>query len=100
MVMSLLQCYAVKITQKRFFIEVEGIAKLKKQLDDITDNKEMASLLASSLRASMKEVKKQAVENISSFSPGKTALHRTYKGRLVSRGFARRSIRVITKKAR
>lgn len=79
---------------------LEGVAELTRKLRELGDPKEQAAALRAAVRTPMAAVKKAAEQNITRLSPGKTALHRTYKGRLVSFGFARRSIRMITKMSR
>lgn len=74
---------------------LEGVAELSEKLRQLASPKEQAATLRASVRKPMKAVMGQAQLNISRLSPGKAALHKTYKGRLVSRGFALRSIRMI-----
>lgn len=76
---------------------IEGTAELTKKLKALASPKEQANALRSSVRTPMNAVKKKAQVNIRKISPGKRALHRTYKGRLVSAGFALRNIRMIVK---
>lgn len=76
---------------------VDGLKELEAKLDELASPKEQAATLRASVRDPMKAVKVKAEANITSFSPGETELHRTYKGRLVTMGFAGRSIRLIVK---
>lgn len=76
---------------------VEGTKELTEKLRELASPKEQAATLRAAVREPMKNVMQQAVANISRFSPGKRPLHRTYKGRLVSAGFAMRSVRMIVK---
>src|SRR5690606_28668844 len=48
----------------------------------------------------MKDVMRVARSNISRISPGKQKIHRTYKSRLVTAGFASRNLRMITRMSR
>lgn len=59
------------------------------------DLPEWKSAMRAAVRNPMRKVQKRAAGNIARLSPGKTPLHRTYRGRLVSRGFAARSLRVV-----
>lgn len=74
---------------------LEGYAELHKQLATLASPKEQASALRASVRNPMRAVMKRAKVAIGKISPGKRQLHRTYKGRLVSAGFASRNLRVI-----
>jgi len=80
-------------------VEWEGLAELEKKLKELADPKKQAAVLRAAVREPMKQVMERAKANITAvgISPGERALHKTYKGRLVSRGFALRSIRMITK---
>ncbi len=80
--------------------ELEGVAELSAKLRTLADPKQQAATLRASVRTPMKKVERQARVNIARISPGKTEVHRTYKGRLVSAGFASRSLRTITKMSR
>lgn len=77
--------------------DLEGYAELTKQLKMLADPKQQTAALKESVRKPMNDVKKAAQANIAAISPGKTELHRTYKGRLVSAGFAARSLKVVVK---
>lgn len=77
--------------------DLEGYAELSKQLSALADPKQQASALRESVRKPMNQVKKAAQASIAQISPGKTDIHRTYKGRLVGAGFASRSLRVVVK---
>jgi HK97 gp10 family phage protein len=78
----------------------EGIAELEKKLRELGDPKQQANTLRAAVRGPMREVMAQARVNISQVSPGDRGLHKTYRGRLVSRGFAARNIKMITKMSR
>lgn len=75
---------------------IEGLADLTRKLNELASPKEQASTLKLAVRTPMKKVFGRARFNLSKISPGKRKLHRTYKGRLVSTGFAMRSLRTIT----
>lgn len=75
--------------------EVLGTRDAIEKLRALASPKEQAAALRASVREPMKEVMKVAQANIARISPGKRELHRTYKGRLVSAGFAARNIRLI-----
>lgn len=72
---------------------LEGVAALDKQLAELGDKKATASVLRSGVGSSMRKVAKAAKAKV----PEGKEPHRTYKGRLVAPGFARRSIRVVTR---
>ena len=76
---------------------VDGVKELEQKLNELASPKEQAATLKAAVREPMKQVKTRAEANITAFSPGERELHRTYKGRLVSAGFAGRSIRLIVK---
>lgn len=76
----------------RFEGSSEAIAKFAA----LTDRREQRTVLKASVREPMKDVMKKALINISRFSPGAKAMHKTYRGRLVAAGFAARSVRMIT----
>jgi HK97 gp10 family phage protein len=80
--------------------ELQGVAELSAKLRALADPKQQAATLRAAVRTPMKKVEKRARGNIARISPGKTELHHTYKGRLVSAGFASRSLRTITKMSR
>lgn len=70
---------------------LEGVAALTKQLDalgKLDDGK--------ALRAAVREAAKPAVEKAKALIPEGVDAHRTYKGRLVAPGFAKRNIRAVT----
>lgn len=77
--------------------QVEGIAELSKKLEELASPKQQAATLRASVREPMKIVMDKALGLLSKISPGKTPLHRTYLGRLVSAGFASRSVRMIVR---
>lgn len=56
--------------------------------------------MRAAVRGPGNKVKNRAKGNITKFSPGETPLHRTYTGRIVSQGFAGRSVRMIVKLSR
>lgn len=74
---------------------LEGYAELTKKLRLLSTPKEYISTLRASVRTPMKSVMKQSQVAIGKISPGKRQLHKTYKGRLVSAGFASRNLRLI-----
>jgi len=76
---------------------VEGTKELTAKLRELASPKEQAATLRAAVRTPMRAVMSRAQANISSISPGKRQLHRTYKGRLVSAGFAARNLRMIVK---
>lgn len=78
-------------------IEVTGTAELVAKLRELASEKEQRAALVEAIRKPMKEVLARAQSNISVVSPGKTPLHRTYKGRLVSSGFASRGVQMRVK---
>jgi len=79
---------------------VEGTRELTKKLRELASPKEQAATLRAAVREPMKDVMRVARSNISRISPGKRQIHRTYKGRLVTAGFASRNLRMITKMSR
>lgn len=76
-------------------MSLEGFAELDRQLAELG-----AAVTGSALRAAVRAggnvVKKDAQARI----PVGTEMHKTYKGRLVAPGFAKRSVRVVTKMSR
>lgn len=77
--------------------KIQGVEGLSAKLRELASPKEQAAALRASVRVPMKGVMKRAQANIVRISPGLRALHRTYKGRLVSAGFAARSIRMAVR---
>lgn len=75
---------------------VEGTKELTEKLRELASPKEQAATLRAAVREPMKDVMRVAQSNIARISPGKRQIHRTYKGRLVTAGFAARSLRMIT----
>lgn len=75
---------------------LEGFAELGAQLRNLKDPKQIGPTLKRGVRAGMREPQKRARALI----PTGVDAHMTYKGRLVAPGFARRSIRVISKVAK
>lgn len=74
--------------------ELEGLADLTRKLRAL-GYKTAGNELRGSVRAAMKEVQEHANNTV---PVGRIKdIHRTYKGRLVTAGFARRSLRVIAK---
>jgi hypothetical protein len=73
---------------------VQGSAALKAALKELGDlsKPEWKSVLRAAVRNPMNAVKRRAQSNITSFSPGKTPVHKTYLGNWRSAGFAARSI--------
>jgi HK97 gp10 family phage protein len=82
--------------------ELFGVAELTKQLAELADPKKQAAALRESVRKPMLDVKKVAEALIQStgVSPGKAESHRSYKGDIITRGYASRNFRVITKMSR
>lgn len=72
--------------------QVDGVKELLRKLDAL-DGPEMKRALRSSVRGAGRVVAKQAAANI----PVGSEPHTTYKGVTVAPGFAKRSIRVVTK---
>jgi len=79
---------------------VEGTRELSEKLRELASPKEQAATLRAAVREPMKDVMRVAQSNISRISPGKRQIHRTYKGRLVTAGFAARNLRMITRMSR
>jgi len=77
--------------------ELEGTAGLSAKLKKLASPKEQAATLKAAVREPMKDVMKKAKINLGRISPGETPLHKTYRGRWVSSGFAQRSVRLIVK---
>lgn len=76
---------------------VQGTKELSEKLRELASPKEQAATLRAAVRTPMRGVMSRAQANIATISPGKRELHRTYKGRLVSAGFASRNLRLIVK---
>lgn len=77
--------------------QLEGFADLTAKLKELASPKEQAATLRAAVRVPMRDVMSKAQTNIARISPGERAIHRTYKGRLVTRGFAMRSIRMAVR---
>lgn len=77
---------------------VEGAPELYRKLRALASDKELSQALQAAVRAPMRETFKRAKANLQKISPGATQLHKTYKGRWVSSGFAQRSVRLIVTK--
>ena len=73
-------------------VALEGVAELTRKLDAL-GKLEDGKALRAAVRAGIKPAEKKAKALI----PVGIDAHKTYKGRLVAPGFARRSIRSITK---
>lgn len=73
-------------------MSLEGARELERKLRALGDAAR-GKVLRSGVRAAIKPAEKAARIRI----PASGDAHRTYKGRLVAPGFARRSIRVVTK---
>jgi HK97 gp10 family phage protein len=71
---------------------LDGVAELNRKLNLLADPKENAKVLRQSAGAAMRVVQKEARARV----PQGSVAHKTYKGRLVAPGFARRSLRVVT----
>lgn len=74
----------------------EGGEEIAAALHQLADQglAEWKTTLRSAVRDPMRNVMKRAEANIAVLSPGKSELHRTYKGNWVGAGFASRSIRM------
>lgn len=77
----------------RVKVKFAGFDDLAAKINALKDPDEVGKVLRKAVRQGMGEVKKRA----ESLIPQGVDAHRTYKGRLVAPGFARRSIRLITK---
>ena len=77
--------------------DLKGFAALDRQLAELGDPKRHKNALRAAVNEPMRTiVLPRAKAGIARISPGKTKLHRTYKGRMVSAGFAAASLRVRT----
>lgn len=76
-----------------------GAKRLHQAIHDLgnMNSREWQATMKSAVRNPMGKVRRRAQGNLARISPGKALLHRTYKGRLVSRGFASRSLRVLAR---
>ena len=74
-------------------IELDGVAALTKQLKALASVSETGAVLKGAVSDAMGKVRDQARQNV----PVGRKRHRTYKGRLVSPGFAKRSLRVLAR---
>lgn len=72
---------------------LEGAAALDRQLAALADPKATGKVLRSGVGSAMRTVVKKKAEAL---IPEGDEPHRTYKGRLVAPGFAKRSLRVKT----
>lgn len=78
---------------------VDGAAELRAALNELKNmqSSDWKSTLKSAVRTPMTAVKKQAAQNLSAISPGKTEIHKTYLGRMVTAGFAARNLKLKVK---
>lgn len=77
---------------------LQGVADLRGKLEQLARGSEITNALRASVRDPMKKVVlPKARDNLAAISPGKTPLHKTYRGRLVSAGFAARSLKVVVR---
>lgn len=76
--------------------ELEGARELSAKLTKMADPKKAALALKSSVAKPQQKTARVARANLGRISPGKTLFHRTYKGRIVSQGFAARNVTVRT----
>jgi HK97 gp10 family phage protein len=78
---------------------VQGSAELKKTFQELTNmqSSEWKSTMRAAVRDPMNKVMKRAKANLSRISPGDTPAHTTYLGRLVTAGFAMRSVRMVVR---
>lgn len=81
--------------------ELIGVAELTRKLKLLGDPKQQRKALRQSVTVPMRRVMKAAKINLERVSPGVAEFHKTYTGRIVTRGFAQRSVRLrvsVTKK--
>ncbi len=76
--------------------ELTGVAELTRKLTRLGNPKEQAKALKDSVAKPMQKTARVARANLARLSPGKSPFHRTYLGRIVSAGFASRSVIVRT----
>lgn len=76
--------------------ELLGVRELTRKLQRMASPKENAQALKASVAKPAQRTARVARANIGKISPGRTPFHRTYKGRIVSRGFAARNVVVRT----
>lgn len=72
--------------------ELIGVAELSRKLSELGDWKENEKVLKASIRAGLLQARKVARANVRQFSPGERQLHRLHNGRLVSAGYAAKSL--------
>jgi len=79
-----------------------GIPELSRTFDELgaMNSSEWRSAMRKAVRTPMAKTMTRARGNVARFSPGKTLLHKTYRGRLVSAGYAARNLRMIVKFSR
>lgn len=75
--------------------EIQGTKELSAKLKELASPKEQRATLRAAVREPMLDVERKAKVNLTKISPGQTPLHKTYRGRIVSAGFAQRSVRVV-----
>jgi HK97 gp10 family phage protein len=73
--------------------KIVGFDELAKKLQTLSDPKEIGKVLKAVVTEAMRDTKKTAEALI----PTGIDPHKTYKGRLVTPGFAKRSIRVVSR---
>lgn len=76
---------------------IEGSKELASKLKELASTKELNAAMRAMVREPMRDVMAKAKTNLSQISPGERDEHRTYKGRLVSAGFASRSVRMAVR---
>lgn len=79
--------------------QIKGVKELSAALEELKNftKKDGKSALRAAVAVPMRKVKSKAQGALAKFSPGKTLLHRTYRGRMVGAGFASRNLRMIVK---
>lgn len=80
--------------------KTEGTRELSHKFFELANSKEMYQAMRASVRDPMRDVMKRARSNILSISPGERDAHLTYKGRLVTAGFASRSVRMAVRQTK
>lgn len=76
---------------------VQGKEELASKLKALASKKELNAAMRAMVREPMRDVMRKFQGNLGAVSPGERDEHRTYKGRLVSAGFASRSVRMAVR---
>lgn len=78
-------------------VSVQGFGELRAKLSLLSTPRELNKATRAMVRDPMRIVMRTFKQNIAAVSPGLRDVHRTYKDRLVTAGFAARSVRMAVR---